>query len=339
MPRRLRLEFDGAIYHVMARGNARQEIVRDDTDRTRLLEDLQRATIRSGWEVFAFVLMSNHLHVFLKTPRANLGRGMQRFLSSYAHWCLRRRRRAGHLFQGRYKADLIEDEAYYWTVSRYIHLNPVRARLVAHPSDWAWSSYPGYASRKFRRPWVAHEALLNAWGGEYGGKNPAAAYRRFVEAGIAQPPASPFREAFGGWVLGSERFVARLRGLSVPAADPPTPEARQLSGLDAEVVCAIVTEYFGLEPSALRRWHDRGMIDLRSMAAWLCRRYSEAPLRELALRFGLSRADSVPNLTRRFEAALSRSQTDSADLEEITHRIATRAKTGYQSPRYTPFPE
>jgi putative transposase len=70
------------------------------------------------------------------------------------------------LFQGRYKADLIEDEAYYWTVSRYIHLNPVRARLVAHPSDWAWSSYPGYASRKFRRPWVAHEALLSAWGGE-----------------------------------------------------------------------------------------------------------------------------------------------------------------------------
>jgi len=100
MPRRLRLEFDGAIYHVMTRGNARQDIVHDDDDdRTRLLADLERSVLRSGWELLAFVIMSNHLHLLLKTPRPNLARGMQAFLSAYALWAAKRRRRAGHLFQ------------------------------------------------------------------------------------------------------------------------------------------------------------------------------------------------------------------------------------------------
>src|SRR5947209_16987410 len=98
MPRRLRIEFPGAIYHVMARGNARQAIVRDDDDRERLLHDLHSAVVRSGWELTAFVLMTNHLHLLLKTPRPNLARGMQAFLSAYALHVARRRRRPGHLF-------------------------------------------------------------------------------------------------------------------------------------------------------------------------------------------------------------------------------------------------
>ena len=118
MPRRPRIEFEGAIYHVMARGNARQRIVRDDHDRERLVDDLRRTVLRCGWELLAFVFMENHLHLLLKTPRPNLARGMQQFLSSYAIWHGRRHRRVGHLFQGRYRAELIEDESYYWTVSR-----------------------------------------------------------------------------------------------------------------------------------------------------------------------------------------------------------------------------
>src|SRR5215218_4002481 len=106
MPRRLRIEFEGAIYHVMTRGNARQLIVRDDDDRRRLLADLERSVGRCGWELLAFVLMGNHLHLLLKTPRPNLARGMQGFLSAYALWSGLRRRRAGHLFQGRYKAEM-----------------------------------------------------------------------------------------------------------------------------------------------------------------------------------------------------------------------------------------
>src|SRR4051794_30232627 len=116
MPRRLRIEYEGAIYHVMARGNARQRIARDDADRRRLLDGLERTVARRGWEVLAQVLMGNHLHLLVRTPRPNLGTGMQAWLSGYAICAGRRRRRVGHLFQGRYKAEMIEDETYYWAV-------------------------------------------------------------------------------------------------------------------------------------------------------------------------------------------------------------------------------
>jgi len=108
---------------------------------------------------------------------------------------------------------MIEDESYYWTVSWYIHLNPVRAGLVARPSEWEWSSYPGYAASRRRLPWVRYETLLAAWRGDRGGNDAARAYRRYVEAGLKDPPSSPFRETFGGWVLGSRDFVERLRAL------------------------------------------------------------------------------------------------------------------------------
>ena len=138
MPRRLRLQYPDAIYHVMARGNGRQNIVRDDVDRERLVEQLGKAVVRCGWRVYAFVIMSNHLHVVLKTPQPNLSRGMQSFLSGYANGWSRRHRFSGHVFQGRYRTELVEDETYLWTVTRYVHLNPVRARIIDGPAAWAW---------------------------------------------------------------------------------------------------------------------------------------------------------------------------------------------------------
>jgi REP element-mobilizing transposase RayT len=305
----------------MARGNARQRIVRDDHDRRRLRDGLAHAVDRCGWELLCYVFLDNHLHLLLKTPRPNLAAGMQGFLSGYALWTGRRHRRTGHLFQGRYRAEMIEDESYYWTVSRYIHLNPVRARLVARPEQWEWSSYPGYRAPRLRQDWVAHDALLAAWRGEYGGgRGGAAAYVRFVEAGLAEPPASPFREAFGGWVLGSGRFVDELRGRLGPVqSDPPVPEARQLAGLDPGRIFAAVAEFYGVEPSSLSHRGDPHVA--RAVAAWLCRRHTEAPLRSLAVPLGLSRADSVPNLTRRLEATLRRSPRLAADLEAIMDRV------------------
>ena len=330
MPRRLRIEFEGAIYHVMARGNARQDIVHDDDDRRRLLDDLERTVVRSGWELPAFVVLSNHLHLLVKTPRANLGAGMQRFLSSYAHWSLRRRGRLGHLFQGRYRAEMIEDESYYWTVSRYIHLNPVRARLVERPEQWAWSSYPGYFRPQRRYPWVAYEGLLSAWTGEWGGREAAGAYRRFVSAGLREPLESPFREAFGGWVLGSSRFLARLGGLAGASSDPPAPEARHLGSIDAGSILSAVASYYGVERSCLSRRHDCQRA--RGAAAWLVRRHTEMPLRELAGLLGLSRADSVPNLTRRVESRLRETPELGVELESIAERARVSSSGGAPPP-------
>jgi putative transposase len=323
MPRRLRIEFEDAIYHVMARGNARQDIVHDDDDRRRLVAGLERVVVRTGWQVLSFVLLSNHFHLMVKTPRPNLASGMQVLLSSYAHWVLRRRRRIGHLFQGRYKAEMIEDESYYWIVSRYIHLNPVRAGLVTRPEHWAWSSYPGYTASAKRRDWVAYDTLLSAWQGEYGGTDPGSAYVGFVEAGVHEPPVSPFRNAFSGWILGSSQFVERLRTTAGPVvSDPPAPEARQLAGLDPDQICAAVTSYYGVDLELLSRRSDPHIA--RGVAAWLCRRHSEISLRELAPRLGLSRADSVPNLTRRIDAKLAESPRFADELDQIMRHVRSR---------------
>ncbi len=328
MPRRLRIEFEGAIYHVMARGNARQKIVRDDADRRRLIDSLQRAVVRHGWELLCYVILRNHLHLLLKTPRPNLGTGMQNFLSGYAIWAGRRWRRLGHLFQGRYRAEMIEDESYYWTVSRYVHLNPVRAGLVRRPEQWEWSSYPGYRDLRRAQPWVAHDALLAAWQGDHGGRDARGAYVRFVEAGLADPPPPPFREAFGGWILGSERFVARLRSQAGPiVSNPPLAEARQLAGLDPKRILAAVADFYGVDGATLSRRHEPHLA--RAVAAWLCRHHTEASLRELAEWLGLSRADSVPNLTRRIEVRLQAAPQLSDDLAEILRRAsAPGAGTG-----------
>jgi len=325
MPRRLRIEFEGAIYHVMARGNGRQRIVLDDRDRERLLDDLRRTVLRCEWELTAIVFMGNHLHLLIKTSRPNLALGMQQFLSSYARWHGQRRRRVGHLFQGRYRAEMIEDEAYYWIVSRSFHLNPVRAGLVDQPSSWPWSSYPGYVRPTSRLPWVAYDRLLSAWRGEHGGSDPAWAYRHFVEAGLKNPPLSPFPEAFGGWVLGSEWFLGQLRELAGPVVcDPPAPDARQLAGCDAETIFRAVSEHYGLDRSALAQRGDPHIA--RAVAAWLCRRHSEVPLRELAPRLGLSRADSVPKLTRCMYARLRARSQLANEFQQIMARIEPETK-------------
>jgi putative transposase len=133
------------------------------------------------------------------------------FLSRYANVWSRRHRFSGHVFQGRYRTELVEDETYLWTVTRYVHLNPVRGRLVEHPGRWTWSSYPGYAHRGPRLEWVAYDELLASWEGAFGGPDPAGSYRRYVTAGLLEPPESPWKEAYHGWILGSGEFIDRVK--------------------------------------------------------------------------------------------------------------------------------
>jgi hypothetical protein len=278
--------------------------------------------------------MNNHLQLMLKTPPPNLAAGIQGWLSGYALWVGRRRQRLGHSFQGRYRAEMIEDERYYWTVSRYIHLNPVRAGLVSRPEQWEWSSYPGYRLPQRRQAWVAHDALLAAWRGDYGGKDASAAYIRFVEAGLKEPPISPFREAFGGWILGSPRFIDELRTRVGPVvANPPAPEALQLAGLDPERICTTVAEFYGVDRSSLSCRYDPHLT--RAVAVWLCRRYTEAPHRVSAESLGLSRADSVPNLTRRLDARLRTSLGLAQELEQIIAQVRSQP-VGPQTPDAAP---
>jgi len=160
----LRIEFEGALYHVMSRSNERRRIVKDDADLARRLDWLRRTVETYRWHLHAFVLMDNHDHLYVETPAANLSAGMQHLNGSYTSYYNRRHGRIGHLFQGRYKAHLIESEGHYCEVSRYIHLNPVRAGLADRPEDWPWGSYRGYHWAAWRQPWVTYERVLEEFG-------------------------------------------------------------------------------------------------------------------------------------------------------------------------------
>ena len=323
MARRVHVQYPDAIYHVMARGNGRQDIVYDDADRDRLLDYLGKAVVRCSWRVYAFVIMSNHLHLVVKTPTPNLARGMQTFLSSYANGWAHRHRFRGHVFQGRYRTESVEDETYLWTVTRYVHLNPVRAGLVEHPGSWKWSSYPGYARDRSRLEWVAYDELLASIAGEFGGSGsePARTYRRYVTAGVSQPPRSPWSEAYHGWILGSQKFVDRVRAM---VRDQPgrgrRRESRRMLGISIAQVSEVVCAEYGIEPSELARRGSRHPA--RAAMAYLARRHTTATNGELAGTLGVSRAESVPNLTRRFGSWLSNDPQTRKQLRRLDDELA-----------------
>ncbi len=274
-------------------------------------------------EVFSFVWMPNHIHLFFRTPHPNLSKGMQYLLSGYANWYAKRHQRPGHLFQGRFKGELIEDDSYFWNVSRYLHLNPTRGKrsLVEHPRDWPWSSYRGYLRKADRLDWVCYDLVHQAWQGEMGGSNPAGAYRRFVESGLSQPLANPFMGAVEGWLLGSQNFVDRIKRLvEAPRQPDQVRQARQLLTNCSEVIAAVAAHY-GVSP---KEYAERGSTSRgRDLAAYLAHRYTTATLHDFAGQFGLSHPDSVTNLTRRAEKVMAKSRALHADLEAIAKNVNT----------------
>src|ERR1700690_1568351 len=170
MSRKLRIEYPGAMYHVMNRGDQREDIFRDDPDRQKFLATLGEACAKTEWQVHAYCLMRNHFHLVLETPQPNLVFGMKWLLGVYTKRFNIRHKLCGHLFAGRYKALVVEGSGngYLKTVCDYVHLNPVRARLVQPEeplSAYGWSSYALYLGRPSRRPgWLRVDRLLGEWG-------------------------------------------------------------------------------------------------------------------------------------------------------------------------------
>jgi REP element-mobilizing transposase RayT len=278
---------------------------------------------RFGWEMFAATLMTNHFHLFFRTPEANLSRGMQSLLSGYAQWWNRRHRQSGHVFQGRFRGHVIENETYFWTVSRYVHLNPVPVPvLVASPRDWPWSTYAGSVDPTRRWDWVAYETRLSvsAWQGTFGGRNSSAAYEAFVEGGEASV-GDPFATAIDGWILGSQPFADRIREQLQPA-NRRTPTAVQRTSLGQ--LEAAVRAHFGIGDHELASAGSRHPA--RAALAYLARQHPDCTLRELAARLGLARADCVPYLIRRARSARPGSTLHSA-LEHVEQSLQLTSTT------------
>ena len=301
MARPLRIEVENGLYHVTVRGWERRSIVRSDRDREDWLRLLDKTATRCGWRVFAWVLMTNHFHLYLRTPQPNLSAGMHDLNSGYASLFNRRHRRVGSLFQGRFKAILVEDDSHSWELSRYVHLNPVRAKMVDRPEDYLWGSYPAFLDRRKSPEWLDWTTVVL----EHGNSLSAArrAYRRFVEAGIDQSLKSPFKSAYGGMLLGSESWIEKMRSmLASEHDDPNVPARRRLAGgVDSSMILKAVAEHFQASPEVFTLIRKRNN-DARSAAIYLNRKLTSESVGHLADRFGGVSIAAISRTVSRAEA-------------------------------------
>jgi len=212
MARPLRIEYEGAFYHVTARGNERRRIYYSKADYEKFKAYLEGAQEKYGYLLHCYVLMTNHYHLVIETPRANLSSVMHYVNGSYTNYINIKKRRSGHLFQGRYKAILVDRDSYLLELSRYLHLNPVRAKMVERPEDYPYSSYRAYISKN-KKDIVYRDLILGMMSKTK--KEATYRYKNFVGRAIGVELDNPLKNVYGGMILGGTTFIkealSRLR--------------------------------------------------------------------------------------------------------------------------------
>jgi REP element-mobilizing transposase RayT len=306
MARPLRIEYPGAFYHVTSRGNEQKAIFKNQKDREKFLSYLESAVVRYGAVIHAYCLMSNHYHLLLETPAGNLSRIMRHVNGAYTTYFNVKRGRAGHLFQGRYKAILVEADEYAAELSRYLHLNPVRAGMLSRPEEHQWSSYRYYIGQSEAPEWLKTDFLLDYFGGE--GAPAKKGYRKFVEALLDSEYDSPLKGAVASTILGSPAFVAEVteRNLGEHWDDRNLPAAKELMPrptLD-EIIAMVEAE------AANEKL-------LRNISIYCCQKYSGAKLKEIGERFGISDA-AVSQASRRLALRAGKDQ----QLKQAIDRVS-----------------
>jgi REP element-mobilizing transposase RayT len=271
MARRPRIHYPGAFYHVILRGNARQDIFFDESDRYRFYLLMQEGTERYRHRIHAFCLMTNHIHLLIQVADAPLSRIMQNLSFRYTRWSNWKQGKSGHLFQGRYKAVLVDADEYLLELVRYIHLNPVRAHMTTDPFDYRWSSHRAYCGKE-TIPWLCTDLTLSAFGKR---KDIASRkFREFTLEGLGEGHRPEFHggEGTDSRVLGDDSFSERV--LAASEAIP----ARRI-GID-EIILA-VCRYYGITEKELRGNSHRSSR-LRAMAAWVALETEGCTITELA---------------------------------------------------------
>ena len=297
MPRALRFEMADGVYHVTNRGVDRCDIVRNDQDRRTWWRGLDRVAQRYNWRIYAYCLLDNHFHLFHRTPQPNLSAGMHDFEGAYASLFNRRQHRVGPLFQGRFHAVLVERESHAWELSRYVHLNPVRAGKTLDPAAYVWSSFRYFLDPRDAPAWLDWGTIL----ADFGGTEAAArlAYRRFVLAGVQHPPPNPLDKAVDGLILGCDEFVERALACTEDknAEHPRGLRSRKPRSTPDEIVEATAV-VFGV-PSSDVRIAARHRNRARETAIMLCRELLDSPLDLIAEHFGGVSRSAITDTVRR----------------------------------------
>jgi REP element-mobilizing transposase RayT len=307
MARKPRIHLPGGVYHVMLRGNGGQEIFLDPADGAHFLELLAEGTGRFGFRCHGYCLMPNHVHLVLQAGAAPLSGAMQNLAFRYSRHVNGREKRAGHLFQGRYRAILVDADSYLLELVRYVHLNPLRAGLCDRPEAWRWSGHRAYLGRA-AAAWLTTDWVLSLLAPKAG--DARAAYRAFVAEGFGEGRRAEFHGGAGGGgrVLGDDAFVERaLEQAGEQAGNPPSVEA---------IIDAVAGE-FGVAPAALTEpSRARCLSEARGLAGLIARETGAAGLSELARRFGRDQS----NISRAAHRAEELAAADDACAARL-HRV------------------
>lgn len=312
MARKIRVQYPGAVYHVMSRGNQGNAIFREDKDRELFLQTLGETSARTGWQLHAYVLMGNHYHLLLETPEGNLVAGMKWLQGTYTRRFNARHRVFGHLLQGRYKAVVVDgsDETYFGVVSTYIHLNPVRAGLVRAGErrlrTYRWSSFPAYLRPGSGRPgWLRVDRVLGALGFHGAERAARKGYEAYLESRALEcgdrrrhkELDEEWRALRHGWYLGARSFKERLMAAVGRALEGREPvslsgEAVEAHGeAAAERALTAGLKALGWEG---RDWNQGGKATTeKQLLAWWLRSQTTVSCRWIASRLGMGHESSV----------------------------------------------
>jgi len=301
MARPLRIEFEGAVYHVTARGSERGKIYFSKRDYEKFKEYLLEAQEKHKFILHSYVLMTNHYHLIIETPEKNLSKIMHHINSSYTSYINIKRKRSGHLFQGRFKAIIVDKDNYLLELSRYLHLNPVRANMAERPEDYPYSSYCTMISATEEKL-VHTDTLLNMLASAR--DDAKRLYRSFVESALGKALDSFDGKVYGGVVLGSEEFVKEV----LSRLDDGHLDSEEISHRKAlratvgkEEIVTLLCDRFGISCEELA---GNKSSKVRSTGIYLLKRYSGASNKEIGGLFGGMSYSAVTKAFQRFKKEL-----------------------------------
>ena len=313
MPRSPRIEYAGAVYHVMCRGDHREAIFKGDEDRLLFLETLGQVCERAGWRIHGYVLMPNHYHLLLETPNGGLVDGMRWFQTTYTTRFNTRHRLCGHLFQGRYKAIVMDsnEPGYFRTVGDYIHLNPVRARLLktapVRLEDFPWSSYPAYIGKAKRPVWLETRRVLESCGMTRPG------YRQYMQGrvqevlGGSEALAGEWKTIRRGWFLGGETFREEMLvriGKRMESRKRESYSGEEVKGHDRKRAEELLQKGLQALKVGQKDVQDWKTTDERKQAlTWLIRSSTQVPCDWICERLGLGHRSNISRAVRALESS------------------------------------
>jgi len=319
MARPLRIKYEGAVYHITARGNERKKIFFAKSDYAKFKEYLKEARDRYGYFLHCYVLMSNHYHLILETPNADISKIMHYINGSYTGYINRRKRRSGHLFQGRYKSILVDVDSYLLELSRYIHLNPVRAKIVKRPEDYPYSSYKSFISKK-KEDIVHRDLILEMISGSR--RNPQKIYMEFVERSMEEDAEDPLKNLYAGSILGGKGFIKealdRLKDDTFFGKEETSYRTELQFAFATEQIIDSIASYFELTPEEVLK--DRG--DCRNITIHLMKKRTSVTNKQIGDLFGGLSFTAVSKANQRFIVRMKKDRKLRRRVEDLLRNMS-----------------